>query len=149
MMSQGPKQQPSGAASVQYLREGWAQVFGNPRTLRLDPAGSFRSQAVRDYCDRNQVFLDLVPGEAHWKVGVCEQAVQGLKTVMEKLCQAENTLSAEEALATAVRIFNQRDVVRGYSPAQHVLGQAPDETGRIDVFASSGSTRDAGRKPQY
>ena len=133
MMSQGPKQQPSGAASVQYLREGWAQVFGNPRTLRLDPAGSFRSQAVRDYCDRNQVFLDLVPGEAHWKVGVCEQAVQGLKTVMEKLCQAENTLSAEEALATAVRIFNQRDVIRGYSPAQHVLGQAPDETGRIDV----------------
>eukprot|EP00439_Symbiodinium_sp_Y106_P029505 s2527_g3.t1 len=133
IMSQGPKQQPSGAASVQYLREGWAQVFGNPRTLRLDPAGNFRSQAVKDYCDRHQVFLDLIPGEAHWKVGVCEQAVQGLKTVMDKLCQAEGTLSAEEALATAVRTFNQRDLVRGYSPVQHVLGQAPDETGRIDV----------------
>ena len=133
IMSQGPKQQPSGACSIQYLREAWAQVFGNPRTLRLDPAGSFRSQAIRDYCDRHQIFLDLVPGEAHWKVGVCEQAVQGLKSVMDKLCQAEGTLSAEEALATAVRIFNQRDVIRGYSPAQHVLGQAPDETGRIDV----------------
>ena len=42
-------------------------------------------------------------------------------------------MSAEEALATAVRTFNQRDLVRGYSPVQHVLGQAPDETGRIDV----------------
>ena len=133
IVSQGPKQQPSGATSVQYLREAWAQVFGNPRTLRLDPAGSFRSQAVKDYCDRHQIFLDLVPGEAHWKVGPCEQAVQGLKTVMDKLCQAETTLAAEEALATAVRIFNQRDLVRGFSPAQHVLGQAPDETGRVDV----------------
>ena len=133
IVSQGPKQQPSGATCVQYLREGWAQVFGNPRTLRLDPAGSFRSQAVRDYCDRHQVFLDLLPGEAHWKVGVCEQAVQGLKTVMDKLCRAEGTLEAEEALATAVRVFNQRDLIRGFSPAQHVLGQAPDETGRIDV----------------
>ena len=132
-VSKGPKQQPSGATCVQYLREGWAQVFGNPRTLRLDPAGSFRSQAVKDFCDRHQVFLDLVPGEAHWKVGVCEQAVQGLKSVMDKLCQAEGTLSAEEALATAVRVFNQRDLIRGFAPAQHVLGQAPDETGRIDV----------------
>ena len=133
ILTQGPKQQPSGATSAEYLREGWAQIFGNPRTLRLDPAGSFRSQAIKDYCDRHQIFLDLVPGEAHWKVGVCEQAVQGLKMVMDKLCQSEGTLSAEEALATAVRTFNQRDLIRGYSPAQHVLGQAPDETGRIDV----------------
>ncbi|CAE7198887.1 unnamed protein product [Symbiodinium sp. KB8] len=133
MLSKGPKQQPSGATCVQYLREGWAQVFGNPRTLRLDPAGSFRSQAIRDYCDRHQVFLDLVPGEAHWKVGVCQQAVQGLKSVMDKLCRAESTLEAEEALATAVRVFNQRDLIRGFSPSQHVLGQAPDETGRVDV----------------
>ncbi|CAE7255758.1 RE1 [Symbiodinium sp. CCMP2456] len=133
MVSKGPKQQPSGATCVQYLREGWAQIFGNPRTLRLDPAGSFRSQAILDFCDRHQIFLDLVPGEAHWKIGVCEQAVQGLKSVMDKVCRAEGTLTAEEALSTAVRIFNQRDLVRGYSPVQHVLGQAPDETGRIDV----------------
>ena len=33
------------------------------------------------------------------------------------------------------RPFHQRDMIRGYSPAQHVLGQAPapDETGRIEV----------------
>ncbi|CAE7224831.1 RE1 [Symbiodinium sp. KB8] len=55
------------------------------RTLRLDPAGNFRSQAV--------------------------QAVQGLKTVMDKLYGSEETISAEEALATAVRVFNQRDLV--------------------------------------
>ena len=133
IVSKGPKQQPSGATCVQFLRENWCQIFGNPRTLRLDPAGNFRSQAVQDYCDRHEVFLDMVPGEAHWKIGVCEQAVQGLKTVMDKLYGSEGTISAEEALATAVRVFNQRDLVRGFAPAQHVLGQTPDETGRIDV----------------
>ena len=135
IVSKGPKQQPSGATCVQFLRENWCQIFGNPRTLRLDPAGNFRSQAIQDYCDKYGVFLDMVPGEAHWKIGVCEQAVQGLKTVMDKLYSAEETISAEEALATAVRVFNQRDLVRGFAPAEHVLGQTPDETGRIDVMS--------------
>ncbi|CAE7275475.1 unnamed protein product [Symbiodinium sp. CCMP2456] len=88
------------------------------RTLRLDPAGSFRSQAILDFCDRHQIFLDLVPGEAHWKIGVCEQAVQGLKSVMEKVCRAEGTLTAEEALSTAVRIFNQIDVATPNLPPE-------------------------------
>ena len=133
ILTRGSKQTPNGATCVQYLREGWAQYFGNPRTIRLDPAGSFRSRTVADYCDRHGIFLDLVPGEAHWKIGGCEQAVQGLKSVMDKLCHAEETLEPEEALATAVRVFNQRDIIRGFSPSQHVLGQAPDETGRIHV----------------
>ena len=133
ILSTGAKQQPSGADCVAYMREGWAQIFGNPRTLRLDPAGNFRSVAISDYCHRHEIYLDLVPGEAHWKIGACEQAVHGLKTVMSKICASEETISAEEALATAVRTFNQRDLIRGFSPVQHVLGQVPDETGRIHV----------------
>ena len=95
ILTRGSKQTPNGATWVQYLREGWAQYFGNPRTIRLDPAGSFRSRAVADYCDRHGIFLDLVPGEAHWKIGGGEQAVQGLKSVMYKLCHAEETLETE------------------------------------------------------
>ena len=133
ILSRGKKQQPTGAACVQYLDEGWSQIFGQPRTLRLDPAGNFRSKAVELHCERNGVFLDLVPGEAHWKIGVCEQAVQGLKEVMDKLVADDESIEPEEALSTAVRTFNQRDLVRGFSPTQHVLGQSPDESGRIDV----------------
>ena len=133
VVSRGQKQQPSGATCVQYIQEGWTQIFGQPRTLRLDPAGSFRSQAVEQFCDRQGIYLDIVPGEAHWKIGVCEQAVQGVKSLMEKLVMSEQDIEPEEALATAVRTFNQRDMIRGFSPVQHVLGQAPDETGRINV----------------
>ena len=133
VVSRGQKQQPSGATCVQYIQEGWSQIFGQPRTLRLDPAGSFRSQAVEQFCDRHGIYLDIVPGEAHWKIGVCEQAVQGVKSLMEKLVMSEQENEPEEALATAVRTFNQRDMIRGFSPVQHVLGQAPDETGRSNV----------------
>ncbi|CAE7362999.1 RE1, partial [Symbiodinium sp. CCMP2456] len=111
--------------------EGWVQYFGHPRCLRLDPAGAFRSAAVEEWCDKHSIFLDIIPGEAHWKVGVVENAVRGAKEVMTKLCQYDPDISAAEALAEAITTFNHKEIVRGYSPAQHVLGQAPDETGRF------------------
>ena len=50
---------------------------------------------------------------------------------MEKLVILDPTMTAEEALAESVRVFNNRELVRGYSPIQHALGRAPDETGRF------------------
>ena len=115
---------------VHYLQEGWSQYFGCPQTLRLDPAGALRSNEVERHCDKYGIFLDFIPGEAHWKLGVCEQAVQGTKALMDKLAEEDPEISAEEALSTAVRTFNTREQVRGYSPVQHALGRAPDEMGR-------------------
>ncbi|CAE7649118.1 RE1 [Symbiodinium sp. CCMP2592] len=46
--------------------------------------------------------------QAHWKLGICEQAVQGVKEVMGKLCDDDPNLSMEEVLALAVMTFNQR-----------------------------------------
>ena len=131
ILTSGLKQQPSASACLGYLQEGWIQYFGRPKVLRLDPAGSFRSQAVEGFCDRHEIFLDIIPGEAHWKLGVCEQAIKGIKEVMDKMCTAEPELTPEEALAVAVMTFNQRDVVRGFSPVQHALGQNPDNVGPL------------------
>ena len=83
------------------------------------------------YWDRHQIYLDIIPGEAHHQIGTCEQAVKGLKEVMTKICQADPEISPDEAVSTAIGTFNQRDMVRGFSPAQHVLGQSPDEQGRF------------------
>ena len=63
--------------------------------------------------------------------GACEAAIGGLKSVMQKLIEADGSLSTEDALAEAARVFNCREMVRGFSPHQHVLGRAPDETGRF------------------
>ena len=131
ILTTGSKQQPNAQACLNYLQEGWMQYFGRPQVLRLDPAGSFRSQYVESFCDRHKIFLDIIPGEAHWKLGICEQAVQGLKEVMTKTCLSEEGLSAEEALAVSVMTFNHRDVVRGFSPVQHALGHNPDQVGPV------------------
>ena len=50
---------------------------------------------------------------------------------MTKIAREAPEVTAEQALAESVRTFNHREIVRGFSPAQHVLGCAPDETGRF------------------
>ena len=131
VLTEGSRQSPNAQMCLHYLQEGWVQYFGLPRCLRLDPAGAFRSTAVEDWCDKHGIFLDIVPGEAHWKIGTCENAVKGVKNVMDKLSAYDETLSAREALAEAVAAFNHKEIIRGFSPSQHILGQAPDETGRF------------------
>ena len=83
---------------------------------------------MESFCDRHDIYLGIIPGEAHWKLGTCEQAVQGVKEVMTKMCEVDSNL--EPALAAATMVFNQRELVRGFSPTQHLLGTCPDETGK-------------------
>ena len=133
ILSRGSRQQPNAATCLQYLREGWAQYFGIPRSLRLDPAGAFRSQQVVDFCDKEGIFLDNTPADAHWQIGVCEQAIKGVKEVMTKICMNLGEVDSGSALASAVLAFNARDQVRRFSPLQHVFGRSPDST---DQFLS-------------
>ena len=112
---------------LQGFQECWTQYFGFPNCWRLDPDGTFRSQAVQDYCDQHQIYLDLTPGKAHWKLGVCEQAIQGVKSVMDKIVEDDPECSSAEALSEAVRTFNNRELIRGFSPIQH----APHPSGRL------------------
>ena len=105
-------------------------MFGKPKTLRLDPAGSFRSAAVENFCDRHSIYMDVIPGEAHWQIGIAEQAIQGVKQLMNKLHDHDPELTPEQNLSLAVATFNQREMIRGFSPVQHVLGQSPDVTDR-------------------
>ena len=131
VLSKGSKQQPNAATCLGYLREGWAQYFGMPRTLRLDPAGCFRGEAVSGFCDRHSIYLDIIPADGHWQVGVCEQAVQGVKAVMSKLASDDEDATPETLLAQTIHTFNARDHVRGFSPVQHAFGRSPDITGRL------------------
>ena len=131
VLSKGSKQTPNAASCLGYLQEGWIQYFGVPRVLRLDPAGPFRSHAIEHFCDKQGIHLDLIPGEAHHQIGVCEQAVGCVKEIMTKVCERDPETTAEEALALGMTVSNQRELIRGCSPAQHILGQSPDVAGRL------------------
>jgi len=116
---------------ISTFKESWTQYFGLPHTLRVDPDGTFRSTVVQDFCDQHHIHLHIIPGEAHWKLGICEQAIQGTKNLMTKLAEDDPDITALEALADATRVFNNRDLIRGYSPIQHAVGRAPDSCGRF------------------
>ena len=128
-----PKQKlhATGPQVTEAIKDCWFQYFGLPSTLRMDADGSFRSRAMSEFCDHHKIFLDMIPGEAHWKLGICEQAIQGVKTVMGKMAEDDPEITPKEALAEATRIFNCREMIRGYSPIQHALGRAPDAAGRM------------------
>ena len=132
VLTSGSKQQPTAAQCLEFLRDGWISIFGTPRTLRLDPAGAFRGATIEEFCDRHQIYLDIIPGEAHWKISVVEQAIQGIKELMQKLLLEESDLETREALAVAVQTFNRRETIRGFTPAQHAMGQSPEASGRFD-----------------
>ncbi len=139
MVTTGKRSHVNSAQFVSTLQECWLQYFGNPHVLRVDPDGTFRSTQVQEFCDGKQIYLDIIPGEAHWKLGICEQAIQGTKNVMSKLVEDHPEMDPRELLAESTKIFNNREMIRGYSPIQHALGRAPDTCGRIFPTQDHGS----------
>ncbi|CAE7039082.1 RE1 [Symbiodinium sp. KB8] len=110
----------------QIMKTGVASQF----MLVIDE-GSFRSEAVETYCDKHSIYLDVVPADAHWHIGVCEQAIKGVKHLMDRLCADDDRLGTREALALAIETFNCREQIRGFTPVQHAFGRNPDVTGRL------------------
>ena len=116
---------------IQFYQEHWKPVFGKPAKLRLDPAGPWRAHSVDEYFSGELVELETIPAEAHWGISHVERAIQCTKHIMNKLALSEPEITPEEALAEALRCENEREIVRGFSPAQHALGRATDEHGRL------------------
>ena len=131
VLKKGRKQTMSASDFLAFLDEHWVQYFGLPHNLRVDPSGAFRSREVEAYCEARGIYLDIIAGEAHWQLGTCEQAIRGLKEVMTKLAETEPELEVERLLAEATRTFNHRELIRGFSPVQHLMGRCPDETNRM------------------
>eukprot|EP00435_Cladocopium_sp_Y103_P046562 s102_g13.t1 len=118
---------------IDFFRQHWKPVFGNPDKIRVDPAGALRSEEVTNYFNGLGIEVDLIPAEAHWQNSLAERSIQSTKHVMSRLVAADPTLDVHEALSESIRVENEREIVRGYSPAQHALGKTPDHSGRLHV----------------
>ena len=116
---------------IQLFNDVWKPIFGKPDRLRLDPAGSWRSNELNEYLSNHHIELDTIPAEAHWGISHVERAIESTKHIMTKLALEDPSITPEEALSEAIRVENEREVVRGYSPAQHALGRAPDLEGHF------------------
>ena len=126
---------PSRTGSWKEVREGyektWLMMLGKPHTVRADPAGCLRSEEAGRYFEEQNTVLDLVPAEAHWQIGVVEEAIRTTKGMLTQLATDFPEKPTEELFRHAIQAANKRDFQAGYSPYQHALGKAPDEWGRL------------------
>ena len=149
MILQGKKKHMSAALFLSTFKEAWISYFGHPSTLRVDPDGALRSHEISEFCDQQRIFLDIIPGEAHWKIGICERSIQTVKHLLEQVAQEHPDTSGEDALAESIRVMNIRELHRGYSPMQHIMGKAPDETGRFFSDVRPGSPDIVSGEPHH
>ena len=115
------------------FHELWEPCFGLPEVMRSDPDGACRSRDLDRHLQSLGIASENVPADAHWKVSVVERAIQWIKDLMSKSAVEEPGWSHEAILAQAVRTWNQREPVRGYSPFQWMMGRAPDFDDRMFV----------------
>ena len=113
------------------FEESWVAMFGRPRRVRTDPAGPLMSAEAQEYFASRDMILEPIPAEAHWQLSNAEQGIKTVKGIMEALAGEFSDMEHHEILARAVWACNMREVYRGYSPMQMVLGKAPDEHGRF------------------
>ena len=120
----------------------WEPCFGVPEVVRIDPDGACRSRELDQHFQSLNVELDHIPADAHWKISIVERTIQWIKELMSKCAIDHPEYDHEMILCQAVRTWNQREPVKGYSPFQWMFGRAPDAEGRMftpDVHRLPGS----------
>ena len=124
---------------ISSFHELWEPTFGVPELLRADPDGACRSRELDLHFQSLGVETDNIPADAHWKVSIVERSIQRVKELMSKAAVDSPEASHEALLSQALRTWNQREPVRGYSPFQWMLGRAPDNEDRClpPMFRSS------------
>jgi len=67
----------------------------------------------------------MIPADAHYLNNATERAIEGVKTCMSP------RLTGMDAFLLAIGALNTKEAVSGYSPAQWVMGRAPDIEGNL------------------
>ena len=115
----------------QVFEEHWLSHFGQPEVLRADPEGVWRDTEAAEWCGSRGIELSTIPAEAHWQIGIVENAIKGVKAVMSAMAEEFHDMSLNELFCRAIWVSNSKDNHRGYSPLQHAMGRSPDEWGHL------------------
>lgn len=138
----------------QAFEELWLPIFGKPKGIRVDPAGSWLNNEAETYFSNNNILYDPIPAEAHWQISAVEQGIKTIKGVMEALAQDFAELEVSEIFGRSIWVCNNQEIYKGFSPLQHALGRAPDDHQRLfecddvkpihpDILADGGFKEDA------
>ncbi len=114
-----------------FYLEAWQPYFGKPETLRVDPEGAWMSKELDGYFSGEHIALEPIPGQAHWQIGIVEEAIECQKWMMTKLAKEDPEMSLKELFSRALAASNGGDRIRGFTPWQHAVGRMPDLDGKL------------------
>ena len=105
----------------------WMRPYGIPAELVLDQDGSFFG-CFEQMCGELQVFLRMVPAEAHWQLGKIERHNCTFRMMLERVIDFNACWNAEQLDLAVLSVCNAKNaMVRrcGRSPFQAAFGRAP------------------------
>ena len=108
------------------LRSCWINVLsGSPDIIRTDAGTSFTGKVFRDNAKSTGIHVEIVPTEAHHKIGLVERYHEVDRKVYEKLKIDDPTMSRELRLSTTFRCINDSAGPNGMVPTLLVFGSYP------------------------
>ena len=144
------------------LERAWIKHFGVPKIIRIDEAKGWSATLIREWCSDHGVELEIAPAEAHSWLGAVERRHQVVRRSLELYMDDRQDRSKHGLREAAIFVPGQINLlssVRGFSPAQWVLGKtpansfsltgeifnpaAPDDDDDVGAFASNQKRRTA------
>ena len=108
------------------LRKCWINVLsGVPDIIRADAGKQFDAKSFRDNAKAAGVYVEIVPTEAHNKIGKVERYHSVVRRVYEKLKTDDPDMSPELRLSTTFRCINDSAGPDGLVPTLLVFGTYP------------------------
>jgi hypothetical protein len=103
--------------------------------FQYDEARPFCSEEVRLYFERRGIMLQVVPVEAHTRLGIVKRRHMVLRTAVENYMEDSNLEKTWDAVREAVNlvapVMNTLSFSRGYTPTQWVLSSNPKDPSQI------------------
>ena len=109
------------------LRLCWLQNFGFPLRLAVDDDGAFKAE-FDEKMSAGGTYLDVIPGEAHYKLGVIERHNGTLRMLLERIVDSMPCTDADDidlAIVSALQAKNSATWSSGRPPYIAAFGKIP------------------------
>ena len=115
------------------VQEMWYRPLGLPLKFRCDPGGEFGGEVVQFHM-RHGIIHDVIPAEAHHRLGKIERRNALLRSIIERIVDEKGVATKEEldqCIIAATFTMNSCTFSHGRSPYQAVFGRVPRPLGDL------------------
>ena len=112
---------------IRAFEESWLHWAGPCKTLYLDPAGEYVSDAWATRLQRDDIKVSMCATQSHWQNGRCERHGAIVKDMLSRI-DHEQPIENEDDFRVCLRhVFAAKNAlsrVRGFTPEQALLGKS-------------------------